>query len=197
MKKDKKVKKNSLKSKSKSKKIPKVVVVSGGFDPLHIGHVRYMQEAKKLGDKLIVVLNNDNWLKKKKGKEFMNELERKEIIEALACVDEVIISSHHENIDLNNPHDKSVCVELSQIMPHVFANGGDRFADDIPEFQLCNELGIEMVFNVGHGGKVQSSSDLVNKYTQIINNNINKHTKKKANKSTKKSKKIKKNSNRV
>jgi D-beta-D-heptose 7-phosphate kinase/D-beta-D-heptose 1-phosphate adenosyltransferase len=138
-------------------------MVSGGFDPIHIGHIRYMQEAKKLGDKLIVVINNDNWLRVKKGKEFMPENERKEIIEALDCVDEVFISSHSENTD-----DMSVCQEIFKIKPHIFANGGDRFAGDIPEFKLCNDLGIKMVFNVGKGGKVRSSSDLLNEYLKKI-----------------------------
>ncbi|MEA3399428.1 MAG: adenylyltransferase/cytidyltransferase family protein [Patescibacteria group bacterium] len=137
----------------------KVVMVSGGFDPLHIGHIRYLQEAKKLGDELIVVINNDNWLKKKKGKNFMLENDRKEILEALSCVDRVAISFHNEN-----PEDMSVCREIEDIRPHVFANGGDRFADDIPEFKKCNELEIEMIFNVGQGGKVRSSSDLVKNF---------------------------------
>ncbi|KKL27629.1 hypothetical protein LCGC14_2383250, partial [marine sediment metagenome] len=76
------------------KEKPIVVTVSGGFDPLHIGHVRMFQEARKLGDRLVVILNNDNWLQKKKGRTFMSEQERKEILEALACVDEVVITDH-------------------------------------------------------------------------------------------------------
>lgn len=141
-----------------------VVMVSGGFDPIHIGHVRYMQEAKKLGGILVVVINNDNWLRKKKGKEFMAEIDRKEIIEALACVDKVIISSH-----LPNTKDMSVCEEIKKVKPHLFANGGDRFADDIPEFKLCNEMGIKMIFNVGRGGKVRSSSDLLKEFSRNKN----------------------------
>ena len=150
------------KPKTKNQK-PKVVMVSGGFDPIHIGHVRYMQEAKKLGDKLIVVLNNDNWLRLKGKPVFMPDKERKEIIEALSCVDKVIITGHSKNTK-----DMSVCKELLKIRPDIFANGGDRFADNIPEFKLCNNLGIQMVFNVGRGGKVRSSSDLLKEYSKKI-----------------------------
>jgi len=151
------------KQQNKKKKREKVVMVSGGFDPIHIGHIRLFQQAKYLGDKLIVVINNDNWLKKKKGKKFMPEEERKEIIEALAGVDKVVISRH-----IKNPKDMSVCEELIKIKPDIFANGGDRFAENIPEFKLCNDLGIKMVFNVGHGGKIRSSSDLLKEYSKKI-----------------------------
>lgn len=146
---------------NKVKKDKIVVMISGGFDPIHIGHIRYIQEAKTMGDKLVVVLNNDNWLRVKKGKEFMSQIERKEILEALASVDEVLISGHRKNMI-----DRSVCAEIIKIKPHIFANGGDRFADNIPEFKLCNDLGIKMVFNVGKGGKIRSSSELLNKYTK-------------------------------
>jgi cytidyltransferase-like protein len=143
-----------------NKKEKVVVMVSGGFDPIHIGHIRYMQEAKKLGNKLIVVINNDNWLRLKKGSSFMPEKERKEIIEAIVGVDEVMISNHSKNTK-----DMSVCREIEKIKPNIFANGGDRFADNIPEFKLCNDLKIKMVFNVGRGGKVRSSSDLLKEYS--------------------------------
>jgi len=153
--------------KSKQIKKKKIVMVSGGFDPIHIGHIRYMKEAKKLGDYLVVVLNNDNWLRKKKGKEFMAEKERKEIIESIACVDKVIITDHAKNTT-----DMSVCNEINKIQPHIFANGGDRFANNIPEFILCNKLGVKMVFNVGSGGKVRSSSDLLKNYANQLRKNV-------------------------
>jgi len=140
------------------KKQAVVVAVSGGFDPVHVGHVRMFKEARALGDKLVVILNNDNWLKKKKGKNFMPEAERKELIESLSCVDEVVITTHPED-----PKDVSVCDALRMVRPHIFANGGDRTHDNIPEVALCKELGIEMVFNIG-GGKVQSSSWLLGRY---------------------------------
>jgi len=136
-----------------------IVAVSGGFAPIHIGHIRLFQEAKKLGDKLIVILNNDNWLKAKKGHVFMPEGERKEIIEALACVDRVVLTEHPEN-----PSDMSVCRELCALKPHIFANGGDRHRRNIPEVAACKSIGCKMVFNIGRGGKIQSSSWLLENY---------------------------------
>jgi cytidyltransferase-like protein len=132
----------------------KVVVVSGGFDPVHIGHVRMFKEAKTLGDKLIVIINNDNWLKNKKNFVFMPENERAEIISNFEHVDEVVLTSHQENDE-----DRSVSRELERIKPDIFANGGDRKnEEDIPEAIVCKEHNIEMIFNIGRGGKVQSSS---------------------------------------
>ncbi len=143
----------------KQKKDMIVVAVSGGFDPLHIGHVRMFDEARKLGDKLVVILNNDNWLLKKKGYVFMKEQERKEVLLALRSVDEVVLTAHP-----NNPEDMSVCDALVKIKPQIFANGGDRKLDNIPEAAVCREIGAKMVFNAGAGGKVQSSSWLVANY---------------------------------
>ena len=133
----------------------RTVAVSGGFDPVHIGHVRLIDEAKKLGDRLVVILNNDAWLRTKKGFVFMQGVERKEVLEAFRSVDEVVLTKHEENSD-----DVSVCEALKEIRPDVFANGGDRKEENVPEYDLCEELGIEMVFNVGTGGKIQSSSAL-------------------------------------
>lgn len=140
-----------------------VVAVSGGMDPVHIGHVRLIQAARKLGDKLVVILNNDNWLKKKKSHIFMHQNERKEIIESIKGVDEVILTSHKPN-----PDDMSVSKELMEIKPDIFANGGDITPTNIPEAPTCKKIGCEMVFNVGQGGKVQSSSWLLAKYLKSI-----------------------------
>ena len=142
----------------------KVIMVSGGFDPVHIGHVRLFNEAKKLGDELVVYINNDHWLRVKKGYVFMPEHERKEIIEAFEAVDKVVISAHKKNT-----RDMSICQGLTEIRPYIFANGGDRDeknANDpnsslYKERQIHKKLGIQMVYNVGHGGKVRSSSLLV------------------------------------
>lgn len=139
----------------------KTVAVSGGFDPLHVGHVKLIAAAKRLGDYLVVILNNDHWLKKKKGYVFMRQKERAAILRALRDVDRVIITNHSKN-----PRDISVCPALAKLRPEVFANGGDRQADNIPEYELCRKLGIKMVFNVG-GKKAQSSSWLVKKAGEL------------------------------
>ncbi len=148
-----------------------IVAVSGGFDPIHIGHIRLFQKAKKLGDRLTVILNNDHWLKKKKGFVFMPQEERKEIIEALECVNNIIITAHGKN-----PEDMSVCGELKEIRPDIFANGGDRKENNVPEVETCKQLGIEMIWNVG-GEKIRSSSKLVKNYgkekTTVIKNSVN------------------------
>ena len=135
------------------------VAVSGGFDPLHIGHVRMFKTARKLGDKLVVIINNDNWLRAKKGFVFMPAKERAEIISAFPFVDDVVITTH-----VQNDPDMSVVRMLRKLKPAIFANGGDRKpdGDPIPEVKLCKKLGIELVYNVGRGGKVQSSSWMIN-----------------------------------
>jgi len=145
----------------KTAKKPRIIAVSGGFDPIHIGHVRMFQEAKKMGDKLIVILNNDHWLLKKKGYVFMPQEERREIIKAIAGVDEVVLTSHGPATE-----DMSICNELKKIRPHIFANGGDRTKKNIPEIPVCKAIGCKMIFSIGHGGKVQSSSWLVKKINQ-------------------------------
>ena len=136
-----------------------LVAVSGGFDPIHIGHVRMFERAKALGDELVVILNNDNWLRTKKGFAFMPEKERKEVIEALRVVDRVVITKHKPN----DP-DTSVSRALRAVRPHIFANGGDRKLGNIPEVPVCEEIECDMVFNVGKGGKIQSSSWLLAKH---------------------------------
>lgn len=131
----------------------KRVAVSGYFDPLHKGHVEYLQLAKELVDKegkLIVILNNDEQAALKKGKSFMPLDEKKKILEAIKYVDEVIVS-----ID----KDASVCLTLAAIKPDVFAKGGDRFSGEIPEAKICKELGIKIID--GLGAKIQASSALI------------------------------------
>ena len=124
-----------------------VVAVSGYFDPLHVGHLEYLEMAKQLGDKLIVIVNSDKQAELKKGKSFMNENDRVEIIGALKCVDEVFLS-----ID----EDKSVCKSLEAIKPDIFANGGDRSLSEIPETAVMEKYNIKMVDGLGE--KIRSSS---------------------------------------
>jgi cytidyltransferase-like protein len=135
----------------------KTVAVSGGFDPIHVGHVRLINHAKSLGDRLVVIINNDNWLKKKKGYNFMSEEDRLEIVKNLKAVDDAVLTKH-----MPNDEDVSVCESIKEVKPDLFANGGDRKADNIPEYELCEKLHIEMEFNVG-GDKIRSSSELIDK----------------------------------
>ena len=128
----------------------KKIMVSGGFDPIHVGHVRMILEAAKHGD-VIVVANSDDWLMRKKGYIFMPWEERAEIIESIRGVRRVC------SVD---DSDDTVCEAIERIRPDAFANGGDRKGNNTPEVALCNHFNIELLWNVG-GGKVQSSSDLV------------------------------------
>ncbi len=132
------------------------VIISGYFDPLHVGHLELIQKAKVLGDKLIVIVNNDNQTELKKGKVFMPEEERVKIVQAIKGLDEVFLS-----ID----EDRSVCKSIEKVHEiygiDIFANGGDRLNNEIPEAKICKELGIEIVD--GLGDKIQGSSDLIKK----------------------------------
>ena len=125
------------------------VAVSGYFDPIHIGHLEYFKMAKKLGDRLVVIVNNDHQCVLKKGKAFMPEQDRVEIVKNIKGVDEVFLS-----ID----DDKTVCMSLSEIKPDIFANGGDRNNGEIPESVVGKMYGIQLVD--GLGNKIRSSSDL-------------------------------------
>jgi D-beta-D-heptose 7-phosphate kinase/D-beta-D-heptose 1-phosphate adenosyltransferase len=135
------------------RKKAKIVAVSGGYDPVHIGHIREFKAAKKLGDKLYAILNSDEFLKRKKGFVFMPFKERKEVLESIKYIDKVISC-----ID----KDQSVCKTLAKLKPDIFSKGGDRTLGNIPEVNVCKKHNIKMIFGVG-GGKVQSSSALTKK----------------------------------
>lgn len=131
----------------------KVVAVAGAFDPLHIGHLEHLRAAMDLGEHLVVLLNPDSDLIRKKGFAFMAFAERREILLELRCVDEV-----REITD----GDGTCARTLAWLDPDTFAKGGDRIETNMPqnELDVCREKGIEVVYGVG-GGKIQSSSKLV------------------------------------
>lgn len=130
----------------------KIVCVSGYFDPVHVGHIEYFQKSKKIGTKLMVIINNDEQAILKKGKSFMHLDERVKIIEEFRCVDMVI-----KSIDT----DRTVCKTLETVepKPYYFCNGGDQNNNTIPETDVCNKRGIEL--RDGFGDKIQSSSWLI------------------------------------
>jgi D-beta-D-heptose 7-phosphate kinase/D-beta-D-heptose 1-phosphate adenosyltransferase len=133
----------------------KVVIVSGYFDPLHVGHLEYFKMAKELGDTLVVILNNRKQALLKKGDEFMDEKDRMEIIFHLDMVDEVLLSTDE---------DASVCKSLEMVAQFkpmaelIFCKGGDRHFGEVPEADLCRKIGIKMVDGLGE--KIRSSSDM-------------------------------------
>ena len=137
-------------------------LVSGGFDPVHVGHLRMFQDAKNLSENVIVLLNNDEWLMKKKGKPFMNEGQRKEILDEFKSISKVIIQTKSdrsssraiEEFVHNNP-DKTVC----------YCNGGDRSnIRNIREADICKKLGVTLEFGIGGNTKIESSSQLSKNY---------------------------------
>jgi cytidyltransferase-like protein len=129
----------------------KTVLVSGGFDPVHIGHIRMILDASNHGD-VIVVANSDDWLYRKKGFVFMEFDQRAEILAAIKGVIKV------SGVDDN---DGTVCEAIHRLKPDYFANGGDREKHNTPEQAVCDELGVEMLWGVGGKNKANSSSDLV------------------------------------
>ena len=132
------------------------VVVSGYFDPIHVGHLEMMKLAKQLGDELVVIVNNDKQAKLKKKKSFMSEDDRLKIVKAIRYTDAAFIS-----ID----EDKTVCGSLEKVRRNykdyniIFANGGDRHSGEIPESKVCKKCNIQMID--GLGDKIRSSSEIV------------------------------------
>ena len=135
------------------------VAVSGYFDPIHVGHLEYLRMAKELGDSLVVIVNNNYQCKLKKGKHFMDENDRVEIVKALRFVDEVFLS-----VD----KDRTVCKSLAEIKPDIFANGGDRNKENIPEM---NEEGVQFLFGIGGNFKRNSSSSILDGWVDFAQKN--------------------------
>lgn len=137
----------------------KIVIVSGGFDPIHSGHIAYFKAASEYGEKLIVALNSDDWLVNKKGKFFMPFSERKSIIENISCVDSVI---GFEDDDLGSATNAILKVKKMHPNDHIlFANGGDRNKQNITEMSV---QGVEFLFSVGGDVKKNSSSWILKKW---------------------------------
>ena len=130
----------------------KVIAVSGGFDPVHKGHIQMIEEASKIGP-VLVIINSDEWLMRKKGYVFMPWEDRAYI---MGNVKGVVAVSNVDDLD------GTVREALRRMRPDAFANGGDRKTTNTPEMEVCNELGIELLWNIG-GEKTQSSSALVQK----------------------------------
>jgi len=149
-------KSNNLISHKKAKK-PIIVAVSGYFNPLHVGHLEMIQKAKKLGDQLVVIVNNDKQVALKGRVPFMSEQDRLTIIKALKGVDRVFLSID----DYKLPSGEiPVIKSLAKVKPNVFANGGDRHnIINVPEFDICQKLNIKLVD--GLGKKIRASSELI------------------------------------
>lgn len=133
----------------------KIVLVTGGFDPIHSGHLKYFREAKKLGDWLVVGINSDLWLTKKKGRPFMPVWERYEIIDNLKMVDQTVVVA--DDPDGSCTTFIKETLELFPDAEIIFANGGDRTKENIPEMQVQDPR-LSFVFGVGGEDKANSSS---------------------------------------
>ena len=139
----------------------KISVVSGGFDPIHSGHLAYIKTARKFGEKLIVLLNSDHWLTKKKGKFFLPFSERRVILEALKDVDQVVAFDDSDGSCING------LLSIQKQYPNneiTFCNGGDRSQKNIPELSI---EGIKFEFGVGGDDKRNSSSKILNDWSAI------------------------------
>ena len=130
------------------------VMVSGGFDPVHVGHIRMILEAGEYGD-VIVIANTDSWLFRKKGFTFMEWDRRAEILNAIKGV--VLVDSVDDS-------DGTVCEAIRRLKPTYFANGGDRGKKNTPEQDVCEELGVELLWGIGGDYKADASSDLVERF---------------------------------
>ena len=126
------------------------VMVSGGFDPVHAGHIRMIRAAAAYGD-VIVIANSDDWLFRKKGFVFMEYARRVEILNAIKGV--VLVDSVDDT-------DGTVCKAIKRIKPTYFANGGDRGRSNTPEQSVCEQIGVELLWGIGGEEKLQSSSSL-------------------------------------
>lgn len=147
----KKTKKTASRRSSARGSRPVVVAVSGYFNPLHVGHLEMIKRAKRLGDKLVVIVNNDQQVKLKGSVPFMSETDRLMIIRALRDVDQAVLSLDS---------DRTVCRSLAKLKPDIFANGGDRHSvGDVPEYTVCEALHIKMVDGLGR--KIRASSELI------------------------------------
>ena len=154
----------------------RLVIVSGYFNPLHTGHLDYLECASRLGDYLIVIVNNDEQVSIKGSTPFLPLEDRLRIVQALSCVNKSVASIDTDGSVVKTIEalyrDRYICSHLGEkysvywdVYEIIFANGGDRNSNDIPEYSLCEKYGIQMAFNVG-GGKTQSSSGLINKVKQ-------------------------------
>lgn len=141
---------------------PTVVIATGGFDPIHEGHIHYLTKAKELGDILVVGLNSDDWLVRKKNSSFMDFNERKAVVSALRCVDLVLA------VDDRDGSSRDAISQARAAYPDarlIFANGGDRTSENIPEM---DQPDVEFAFGVGGDQKVNSSSDILRRYAQVV-----------------------------
>jgi len=145
------VHKDMFKNEEKEKK--PTVMVSGGFDPIHAGHIRMIRHAAQFGD-VIVIANSDDWLYRKKGFIFMEWERRVEILNAIKGV--ILVDSVDDS-------DGTVCEAIKRLKPNFFANGGDRGRSNTPEQTVCEKLGIGLLWSIGGDEKLDSSSELAKK----------------------------------